>query len=200
MDNTHDSNTPSFPEPVASTAYRNTDNLLPIIGIGASAGGLESLEQFFSHVPDNPGIAFVVIQHLDPNHKAMMPELLQRKTAMTVLQAQNRMKIKPDCVYINPPNKDVSILHDTLYLLDPLTPRGLHLPIDAFFCSLAEDRGILSIGVLLSGMGSDGTRGLRAIKEKSGQVLVQDPANARYDSMPRNVIDAGLAGIIATSP
>ncbi|MCK9395412.1 MAG: PAS domain-containing protein [Methylobacter sp.] len=186
-------------KPVAGAAYRDAENLLPIIGMGASAGGLEALEQFFSHVPDNPGIAFVVIQHLDPNHKDMMPELLQRKTAMTVFQAQNRMKIKPDCVYINPPNKDVSILHDTLYLLDPLEPRGLHLPIDAFFCSLAEDRHIHSIGVLLSGMGSDGTRGLRAIKAKSGRVLVQDPADARYDSMPRSVIDAGLADIIATA-
>lgn len=186
-------------KPVAGTVYRDADNLFPIIGIGASAGGLEALEQFFSHVPDNPGIAFVVIQHLDPDHKDMMPELLQRKTAMTVLQAQNRMRIKPDCVYINPPNKDVSILHDTLYLLDPLEPRGLHLPIDAFFCSLSEDRHIHSIGVLLSGMGSDGTRGLRAIKAKSGRVLVQDPADARYDSMPRSVIDAGLADIIATA-
>jgi two-component system CheB/CheR fusion protein len=199
MDNTLVAHAPSSPEPVTSTAHRGADKLFPIIGIGASAGGLEALEHFFSHVPDNPGIAFVVIQHLDPNHKAMMRELLQRKTAMTVLQAQNRMKIKPDCVYINPPNKDVSILHDTLYLLDPLAPRGLQLPIDAFFCSLAEDRGIHSIGVLLSGMGSDGLRGLRAIKGKFGRVLVQDPADARYDSMPRSVIDAGLADIIATA-
>ncbi len=199
MDNTPVAHDPSSPERIASTAHRGADNPFPIIGIGASAGGLEALEHFFSHVPDNPGIAFVVIQHLDPNHRAMMSELLQRKTMMTVLQAQNRMKIKPDCVYINPPNKDVSILHDKLYLLDPLAPRGLHLPIDAFFCSLAEDRGIHSIGVLLSGMGSDGLLGLRAIKEKSGRVLVQDPADARYDSMPRSVIDAGLADIIATA-
>jgi len=183
----------------ADPAYFGADSLLPIVGIGASAGGLEALEQFFSHVPDSIGVAFVVIQHLDPNHKCMMAELLQRTTAMTVLEAQNRMKIKPDCVYVNPPNKELSILHGTLYLLDPVAPRGLSLPIDAFFRSLAEDRREQSIGILLSGMGSDGTLGLRAIKEKSGLALVQDPAEAKYDSMPRSVIEAGLADIIGTA-
>ncbi len=177
----------------------DADRLFPIVGIGASAGGLDALEQFFRHMPDNMGIAFVVIQHLDPNHKGMMPELLQRATAMTVLEAQNRMDIKPDCIYVNPPNKELSILHATLYLHDPVAPRGLRLPIDAFFHSLAEDRHEQSIGVLLSGMGSDGKRGLRAIKEKSGLVLVQDPSDAKYDSMPRSVIDAGIADIIDTA-
>jgi len=181
------------------SAYLGVDRLLPIIGIGASAGGLDALEQFFSHVPDSMGVAFVVVQHLDPNHKGMMAELLQRTTAMTVLEAQNRMKIKPDCIYVNPPNKELSILHGTLYLLDPIVPRGLRLPIDTFFCGLAEDRSDQSIGILLSGMGSDGTLGLRAIKEKSGLVLVQDPAEAKYDSMPRSVIDAGLADVIGTA-
>jgi PAS domain S-box-containing protein len=178
---------------------RYTDRLFPIVGIGASAGGLEALEQFFNHMPDNVGIAFVVVQHLDPNHKGMMPELLQRATSMTVLEAGNRMRIRPDCVYINPPNKELSILHDTLYLLDPVAPRGLRLPIDTFFSSLAEDRREQSIGVLLSGMGSDGKLGLRAIKDKSGLVLVQDPADARFESMPRSVIDAGIADIIDTA-
>ena len=177
--------------------HYGTDRLFPIVGIGASAGGLEALEQFFSHMPDNMGIAFVVIQHLAPNHEGMMPELLQRTTAMTVLQAQNRMKIKPGCIYVNPPNKELSILRGTLYLLDPVAPRGLRLPIDAFFCSLAEDLRDQSIGILLSGMGSDGMQGLRAIKKKFGLVLVQDPADAKYDSMPRSVIDAGLADIIS---
>ncbi|MDD4904794.1 MAG: chemotaxis protein CheB [Methylobacter tundripaludum] len=178
------------------SAYLGVNRLLPIVGIGASAGGLDALEQFFSHVPDSMGVAFVVVQHLDPNHKGMMVELLQRTTAMTVLEAKNRMKIKPDCIYINPPNKELSILHGTLYLLDPIAPRGLRLPIDAFFCSLAEDRRDQSIGILLSGMGSDGTLGLRAIKEESGLVLVQDPVEAKYDSMPRSVIEAGLADVI----
>ncbi len=184
-----------FPMGTAADA----DRLFPIIGIGASAGGLEALEKFFSHMPDNMGIAFVVIQHLDPNHKGMMPELLQRTTALTVLEAQDHGKIKPDYVYVSPPNKELSILNGTLYLHDLVAPRGLRLPIDAFFYSLAEDRGDQSIGILLSGMGSDGTLGLRAVKEKSGLVLVQDPADAKYDSMPRSVIDAGLADIIGTA-
>jgi chemotaxis response regulator CheB len=127
----------------------STDKSLPIIGIGASAGGLEALEQFFLHVPENIGVAFVVIQHLDPNHKGMMPELLQRTTAMTVMEAKDGMKIKPECVYVNPPNKELSILHGRLYLLDPIAPRGLRLPIDAFFSSLAEDRRDQSIGIVL---------------------------------------------------
>lgn len=185
-----------FPRGIAG---HGAEKLFPIVGIGASAGGLEALEQFFSHLPDNTGIAFVVIQHLAPNYKDMMPELLQRTTTMTVLQAQNRMKIKPGCIYVNPPHKELSILHDTLYLFDPVAPRGLRLPIDAFFYSLAEDRRDQSIGVLLSGMGSDGKLGLRAIKEKSGLVLAQDPTDAKYDSMPRSVIDAGLADIIGTA-
>jgi two-component system CheB/CheR fusion protein len=170
-----------------------------IVAIGASAGGLDALEQFLGHVPAGSGMAFVVIQHLDPNHKGMMPELLQRATAMPVAQAKNRMKVKPDCVYVIPPNRDLSILHDTLHLLELATPRGLRLPIDFFFRALADDRREYAIGVVLSGMGSDGTLGLRAIKEKGGLVLAQDPASAKFDSMPRSVIDAGLADIVAAA-
>ncbi len=168
-----------------------------IVGIGASAGGLDALEQFLGHVPVGSGMAFVVIQHLDPNHKGMMPELLQRATAMPVAQAKSRMKVKPDCVYVIPPNRDLSILHGTLHLLELAAPRGLRLPIDFFLRTLADDRRENAIGVILSGMGSDGTLGLRAIREKGGLVLVQDPANAKFDSMPRSVIDAGLADIVA---
>ena len=134
-----------------------------IVGLGASAGGLDALEQFLGHVPAGSGMAFVVIQHLDPNHKGMMPELLQRATKMPVVQAKNRMKVKPDWVYVIPPNRDLSILHDTLHLLELVTPRGLRLPIDFFFRALAEDRREHAVGVILSGMGSDGTLGLRAI-------------------------------------
>jgi PAS domain S-box-containing protein len=199
MDKSTDSHKPSPLHPATVPEHLYADRLFPIVGIGASAGGLEALEQFFSHMPDNAGIGFVVIQHLDPNYKGMMPELLQRATAMTVVEAKNRMPIKPDCVYVTPPNKELSIRHGTLYLLDPVAPRGSRLPIDAFFSSLAEDRRDQSIGILLSGMGSDGKLGLRAIKEKSGLVLVQDPADARFDSMPRSVIDAGLADIISTA-
>ena len=175
-----------------------TAGLFPIIGIGASAGGLEALEEFLKSVPADTGMAFVVIQHLDPTHKGMMPELLQRSTSMGVFQAKNRMKVQPNRVYVIPPNKDLSILHGILHLLDPVARRGLHLPIDFFFRSLAEDRRESSIGVILSGMGSDGTLGLRAIKEKAGLVVVEEPGSAKFGSMPKSAIDAGLADIIAT--
>ncbi|MCM2264585.1 MAG: PAS domain-containing protein [Desulfuromonadales bacterium] len=171
--------------------------LFPIVGIGASAGGLEALEQFLRHMPEGSGLALVIVQHLDPTHKGILPELLQRATGMEVLQARDRLRVKPNCVYVIPPNKDMSILHGVLHLFEPTAPRGLRLPIDFFLRSLAEDRQELSVGVILSGMGSDGTMGLRAIKEKAGVVLVQEPASARFDSMPRSAIDAGLADLVA---
>ena len=169
----------------------------PIIGIGASAGGLEALELFLTNVPRGCGMAFVIVQHLDPTYKGIMPELLQRATRMEVLQVTDRMPVKPNCVYVIPPNKDMSILHDVLHLFEPTAPRGLRLPIDFFLCSLAEDRQDKSIGVILSGMGSDGTIGLKAIKEKAGVALAQEPGSAKFDSMPRSAINAGLVDLVA---
>jgi len=169
----------------------------PIVGIGASAGGLEALELFLKNVPVNSGVAYVIVQHLDPTHKGIMPELLQRATPMTVSQVSDRMRVKPDCVYVIPPNKDMSILHGLLHLFEPAAPRGLRLPIDFFLRSLADDSKDRAIGVILSGMGSDGTSGLRDIKEKAGLVLVQEPGTAKFDSMPRSAVDAGLADIVA---
>ena len=169
----------------------------PIVGIGASAGGLEALEQFMSNVPEKSGMAYVVIQHLDPTQKGMLPELLQRTTGMHVLQVEDRMEVKPDCVYVIPPNKSMSILKGVLHLFEPMESRGLRLPVDFFLRSLADDRNAQSIGVILSGMGSDGRTGLRAIKEKNGIVMVQDPSSAKYDSMPRSALDSVLADIIA---
>ena len=168
-----------------------------IVAIGASAGGLEALELFLGKVPAGCGMAFVIIQHLDPTQKGMLPELLQRATTMPVTQAKTRMRVQPDCVYVIPPNRDLSILHDTLFLLDPIAPRGLRLPIDFFFRSLAVDRREQAIAVVLSGMGSDGTLGLRAVKEHGGLVLAQDPESAKYDSMPLSAIGAGLVDIVA---
>jgi two-component system CheB/CheR fusion protein len=182
-------------QPAACTI--NEDQRFPIIGIGASAGGLEALEQFLTGVPVDSGMAFVVVQHLDPDRHGMLPELLQRATPMEVRQAANRMKIKPNCVYVIPPNKDLSTLHDTLYLLNPVAARGLRLPIDSFLCSLADDRREGAIGIVLSGMGSDGTRGLQAIREHAGLTLAQDPGTAKFDAMPRSAIDARLADIVA---
>jgi two-component system CheB/CheR fusion protein len=184
---------PSPPEPLSEAA----GTVFPIVGIGSSAGGLEALEQFLRHVPEKCGMAFVIVQHLDPTHKGIMPELLQRVTAMEVLQVRDRMEVKADCVYVIPPNKNMSILHGVLHLFEPTEPRGLRLPIDFFLHSLAEDRQECSIGVILSGMGSDGTIGVRAIKAKGGLVLVQEPASAKFDSMPRSVIDAGLVDLAA---
>ncbi len=169
----------------------------PIVGIGASAGGLDALGQFLGNVPENSGMAYVIIQHLDPTQKGMLPELLQRITKMKVFQVKDRMAVKSNCVYVIPPNKSMSILKGVLHLFEPMEVRGLRLPIDFFLRSLADDRHERSIGLILSGMGSDGSMGLRAIKEKNGIVMVQDPATAKFDSMPRNAIGSVVVDIIA---
>ncbi|MDZ7738444.1 MAG: chemotaxis protein CheB [Bacteroidales bacterium] len=167
--------------------------------MGASAGGLEALEQFFQNVPKNCGMAFVVIQHLDPNHKGMMPELLQRITEMKVVQVTDHLQVQANHMYVIPPNKNMSILNGCLHLFEPIEMRGLRLPVDFFFRSLAEDRQEKSIGVILSGMGSDGSFGVKAIKEKNGIVLVQDPLTAKFDSMPRSAANAVTADILAAA-
>lgn len=178
---------------------RKRTEKFPIVGIGASAGGLEALEQFLGNVPENSGMAYVVIQHLDPTQKGMLPELLQRITVMKVCQAADRMPVKVNSVYVIPPNKSMSILNGVLHLFEPVETRGMRLPIDFFLRSLADDRWDLSVGVILSGMGSDGSAGLRAIKEKNGIVVVQDPADAKFDSMPRSAIEVVMADIIASA-
>ena len=168
-----------------------------VVGMGASAGGLEALEEFFQKMPADSGMAFVVVQHLDPTHDDMLAELLQRNTTMPVRRVQDGMTVEPDHVYVIPPNRDLSVLHGVLYLLEQATTRGPRLPIDFFFRSLAEDMRERSVGVILSGMGSDGTSGLRAISESGGAVFVQDPASAKFDSMVRSAIQEGLADVIA---
>jgi two-component system CheB/CheR fusion protein len=169
----------------------------PIVGIGASAGGLVALEQFFSHVPLKSGMAYVVVQHLDPNREGMLVELLQRHTPMPVVEVKDQVQVEPDHVYVIAPGRDLSVLHGALHLLEPVEPHGLRLPIDFFFKSLADDRQQGSIGVILSGMGSDGTQGLRAIRQAAGACFVQMPATAQFDSMPRSAIDAGVADVVA---
>ncbi len=171
----------------------------PIVGIGASAGGLEALEQFFQNMPAKNGMAFVVIQHLDPTHVGIMPQLLQRITPMKVIQASDHLKLKPDSVYVIPPNKSMSILKGELFLFDPVEPRGLRLPIDIFFRSLAVDQQEKSVGIILSGMGSDGTLGVKAIKENNGLVLVQEPGSAKFDGMPNSAVEAVNADVIANA-
>jgi two-component system CheB/CheR fusion protein len=171
--------------------------LFPIVGIGASAGGLIALEQFLSHVPVDCGMAFVVVQHLDPHREGMLVELLRRRTHMPVEEVSDQMALMPNQVYVIPPGRDLAIEQGVLHLQEPPEPRGLRLPIDSFFKSLADDRQQNSIGVILSGMGADGTLGLRAIREAAGACFVQTPATAQFDSMPRSAIDAGVADVVA---
>ena len=191
---------PKSEKQAAAKLPENTDVMsFPIVGIGASAGGLEALEQFFGSMPNNSGMAFVIIQHLDPTHAGIMPELLQRITQMRVYQATDGLKVKPSCVYVIPPNKSLSLLNGTLHLFDPVVSRGLRLPVDIFFRSLAADMQEKSIAIILSGMGSDGSLGLKAIKEKNGIVLVQEPSSAKFDGMPRSAIEAVIVDIVATA-
>jgi two-component system, chemotaxis family, CheB/CheR fusion protein len=165
----------------------------PIVGIGASAGGLEAFEQFFREVPRDSGMAFVLVQHLDPSHSSILTEILQRSTALPVVEAQDQMKVAPDHVYVIPPNHDLAVFHGALQLSVPEQPHGHRLPIDSFLRSLAEDQGEQAIGVILSGTGTDGTLGLRAILGAGGVSFVQEPASAKFDGMPSSAIQAGYA-------
>jgi two-component system CheB/CheR fusion protein len=167
------------------------------VGIGASAGGLEPIAQFIKQVPANSGLAYIVVQHLDPVHKALLAELLQNSTAMTVVEAEQDTLIEPDHVYVIPPNKELTVVDGRIRLAQPIEPRGLRLPIDALFFSLAQSQGPLAIAVVLSGMGFDGTKGLQAIKSAGGLTAAQRPESAQFDSMPKNAIDSKLADIIA---
>ena len=161
--------------------------------MGASAGGLEAFEQFFRSMPPGSGMAFVLVQHLDPSHASALTEILQRSTAMPVVEAQDQMAVAPNGVYVIPPNRDMAIFHGALQLSVPEQPRGQRMPIDAFLRSLADDQGENAIGVILSGTGTDGTLGLRAILGAGGVSLVQEPATAEYDGMPSSAIRAGYA-------
>ncbi len=167
-----------------------------VVGIGASAGGLEALQEFFKAVPLNTGIGFVVIQHLSPDYKSLMDELLARYTRLRILKAQDGMLVEPDTIYLIPPRNNLSIFHGKLLLEDQGKRSGIILPIDIFFRSLAKDLGKKSIGVILSGTGSDGTLGTRAIKEAGGMVMVQDERTAKFDGMPRSSISTGLVDFI----
>lgn len=170
----------------------------PIVGIGASAGGLAAFENFFSAISDdtNPGMAFVLVQHLDPNRKSMLADLIGRYTQMPVYEVKDVMVVQPNCVYVIPPSFDMILEYGTLQLQETAESRGLHLPIDLFFRSLALNKQELSIGIILSGTGEDGTLGARAIKDAGGVVIVQSPESSEYDGMPRSAIATGLADYI----
>jgi two-component system, chemotaxis family, CheB/CheR fusion protein len=167
------------------------------VGIGASAGGLEAIEAFFKNMPPQNGLTFILIQHLSPDYKSMMVELLSKRTRMPVHRAENGMPVATDAIYLIPPKKKLTIFHGKLILSDPQrSPAGIFLPIDDFLRSLAEDQGEKAVAIILSGTGSDGMRGVRAIKESGGMVMVQDETTARFDGMPKSAIATGLADFI----
>ncbi|MGR8997724.1 MAG: chemotaxis protein CheB [Gammaproteobacteria bacterium] len=184
---------PSPPPAKQARASKNTAVTFPIVGIGASAGGLEAFEEFFRHAPTASGMAFVLVSHLDPGHASMLTEILQRTTTMPLIEALDQIQVEPNCVYVIPPNRDMAIFHGALHLTIPDQPRGRRMPIDAFLRALAEDQQENAIGIILSGTGSDGTLGLRAILGAGGVTLVQEPATAKYDGMPLSAIQAGYA-------
>ncbi len=176
--------------PPRATPHAN----IPVVGIGASAGGLAAFEAFFSGMPTDvdPNMAFVLVQHLAPDHKSLLTDLIRRYTRMQVSEVEDGMVVEPNHAYIIPPGRDMALLNGTLHLLEPASPRGQRLPIDFFFRSLAHDQHERAICVVLSGTGSDGTLGVRAIKGEGGMVMVQNPGSTEYDGMPRSAIATGL--------
>lgn len=166
------------------------------VGIGASAGGLEAIESFFMNMPHQSSLAFIVVQHLSPDYKSLMVELLSKKTEMKVLRAEDGMRVLSDHVYLIPPKNNLTIFHGKLILKEQPEGHGINLPIDIFFRSLAEDCAERAIAVVLSGTGSDGTRGIRAVKEFNGMVMVQDEKSAKFDGMPRAAVSTGLVDFV----
>ncbi len=165
----------------------------PVVALGASAGGLEAFEQFLCAMPGDSGMGFVLVQHLDPTHPSILAEILQRSTAMPVVEAADGMAVLPNRVHVIPPNRDMVITRGVLGLSLPSEPRGRHLPIDSFFRALAADRAEAAVGIILSGTGTDGTLGIRAIHGAGGLGLVQEPATARFDGMPASALKSGFA-------
>ena len=164
----------------------------PIVGIGASAGGLDAFRQFLTAMPSDSGVALILIPHLDPTHESMMVPLLARHTRLPVCEAAQGMKVQPNCVYVIPPNKFLSISGGVLQLSVPPAARRLETSIDFFLRSLAEDQKEDAIGIILSGTGSHGSSGLKEIKLAGGMVMAQQPESAEHSQMPRSAIATGL--------
>ena len=178
-----------------SAARRRADDDFPVVGVGASAGGLEAFAGLFSRLPNDCGMAFVLIQHLDPSHTSNMVDLLRRYTSMPVAEARDGMKLEPDHVYMIPPNHNMTTADRTLKLVEQVERPGIS-HVDLFFRSLAEDLKSRSICIVLSGTGTDGALGAKAVKAEMGMVMVQDPDTARYDGMPRAAVAAGVADFV----
>jgi two-component system CheB/CheR fusion protein len=177
-------------------ASERTHKLFHIVGIGASAGGLNALEQFFDNMPPDTGMAFVVIQHLSPDFKSLMDDLLSRHTTMPIHRVTNGIELLPDNIYLIPPKTHMTVSQEKLYLTEKTLSLHIELPIDIFFNSLAEDAGDRAVGVVLSGTGSDGSRGIVSIHSAGGLVVVQAPESAQFDGMPRNAIATGVSDFI----
>ena len=173
------------------------DRELIVVGIGASAGGLEALELVFDQMPVNGGMAFVIVQHLSPNFKSLMVELLGRHTKMAIHRVEDSMVVEPDSLYLIPPKQDMVIENGKLLLTEREPTRSLALPIDHFFQSLAADKGSNSVAIVLSGTGSDGSRGIQHIHEVGGLVISQQPQGAKFDGMPKNAIESGYVDVVA---
>jgi len=165
---------------------------IPIAGIGASAGGLEAITSLLSHLPSNTGIAFVVVQHLDPTHPSLLRGVLQKATGMPVEEARNGVALERNHVYVIPPTADLGLLHGKIALVSRADTGTPHMPIDYFFRALAADRGSGAIGIVLSGTASDGTEGLKALKAEGGITFAQDPRSAKFSGMPKSAIAAGV--------
>jgi two-component system CheB/CheR fusion protein len=178
----------------ATPAPTTTAPAFPIVGIGASAGGLAAFAAFFSGMPADadPGMAFVLVQHLAPDHDSLLTELIQRTTRMKVMEVKDGMVVQINCVYIIPPNRDMAFMNGALHLLEPAAARGHRLPINYLFSSLAQDQHERAIGIVLSGTGSDGTLGVRAIKEGGGMVMAQNGASCEFESMPHSAVATGF--------
>lgn len=172
-------------------------NAVPVVGVGASAGGLETLTQMLQALPADTGIAFVFVQHLHPEHESMMAELLSRHTQMPVIEVEDALRIQPDHVYMIPPNKYLRLVGNDLFLDEPVKDRGMRMSINHFFRSLAQARGSAAVAVVLSGTGTDGTLGLREIKASGGVVIVQQPSSALYGGMPRSAVSTGIVDFVS---
>ena len=175
---------------------KSLENDFYYVGIGASAGGLEALKEFFTNMPDKTGMAFIIIQHLSPDYKSLMDELLARHTKIPIQVVKDGMVVQPDNIYLIPPKKNLSVFHGKLFLEDKDSKTHLSLPIDIFFRSLAVDKGKKAIAVILSGTGSDGTLGLKSVKEAGGMIMVQDEKSAKFDGMPKSSISTGIVDYI----
>ncbi len=182
--------------PESKEMKRSVKNIFPVVGIGASAGGLEAVKELFKHLPPDTGMSFVFIQHLDPTHASSLPEILSRTTRIPVIETSHDLRLKPDHIFVIPPNKDITVSNATLFLSPRNKSSGLHLPIDTFLQTLAEDKKGAAVGVILSGTGSDGVLGLRAIKSEGGITFAQDSESAKYAAMPENAIAAGVVDFV----